>query len=242
MLKFAERYVKDNPGTFANADTAYVLAYSVIMLNVDQHNRQVKRRMTKADFIKNNRGINDNADLPDDFLGAIFDEIHNNEIKMKDDQAKQRSRANAELLSTKDRRTAYLLESKEILRRTQALFSEEKKRHTTFVHATRVEHVKPMFEAAWLPIFASITGPLQDSEDLDMISLCLRAFAHAAHISCIFHMDLQRNAFISTLVKFTNLTSLRDARQPPLRQKHFEAVRALLDIAYLDGNYLKVRA
>ena len=55
MLKFAERYLQGNNMTFASADTAYILAYSVIMLNTDQHNTQVKKRMTKAEFIKNNR-------------------------------------------------------------------------------------------------------------------------------------------------------------------------------------------
>lgn len=56
------------------------------MLNTDLHNPQIKRRMTKDEFIKNNRGINDNANLPDEFLVSIFDEIQNNEIKMKDEQ------------------------------------------------------------------------------------------------------------------------------------------------------------
>ena len=145
----------------------------------------------------------------------------------------------AELLSIKDRRVAFLLESKEILKRTQALFSE-KKRHAVFVHATRVEHVKPMFENAWVAIFASISGPLQDSEDPIMISLCLRAFTHAAHISCIFYMDLPRDAFMTTLVKYTGLSSPRDIKVSALRQKNFEAVRAVLDVTNMDANYLKV--
>lgn len=80
MLKFANRYVMGNPNAFANADTAYVLAYSVILLNTDLYSAQVKKRMTKDDFIKNNRGINDNADLPEEYLNAIYDEIASNEI------------------------------------------------------------------------------------------------------------------------------------------------------------------
>ena len=55
------------------------------MLNTDAHSPQVKKRMTKQDFIKNNRGINDGQDLPEEFLLAVFDEIHNNEIRMKDE-------------------------------------------------------------------------------------------------------------------------------------------------------------
>jgi brefeldin A-inhibited guanine nucleotide-exchange protein len=55
------------------------------MLNTDAHNPQVKKRMTKSDFIKNNRGINDNEDLPEELLSSIFDEIVSNEIRMKDE-------------------------------------------------------------------------------------------------------------------------------------------------------------
>jgi brefeldin A-inhibited guanine nucleotide-exchange protein len=67
------------------ADTAYVLAYSTIMLNTDAHSPQVKKRMTKTDFVKNNRGINDGEDLPEQFLHNIFDDIVSNEIRMKDE-------------------------------------------------------------------------------------------------------------------------------------------------------------
>ena len=41
--------------------------------------------MTKEDFIKNNRGINDGADLPNDLLSLIYDDIVGNEIRMKDE-------------------------------------------------------------------------------------------------------------------------------------------------------------
>ena len=41
--------------------------------------------MTKEEFIKNNRGINDGADLPDELLNAIYDDITTNEIRMKDE-------------------------------------------------------------------------------------------------------------------------------------------------------------
>lgn len=55
------------------------------MLNTDAHNPQVKNRMTKTDFIRNLRGVNDNSDLPEDLLVSIFDDIVNNEIRMKDE-------------------------------------------------------------------------------------------------------------------------------------------------------------
>lgn len=45
MEKFAERYCKCNPKAFTSADTAYVLAYSVILLNTDAHNPMVKNKV-----------------------------------------------------------------------------------------------------------------------------------------------------------------------------------------------------
>lgn len=47
MENFASQFCEGNPDVFANTDTAYVLSYSVIMLNTDAHNPQVKKKMTK---------------------------------------------------------------------------------------------------------------------------------------------------------------------------------------------------
>jgi brefeldin A-resistance guanine nucleotide exchange factor 1 len=38
---FGNHYYEANPSLFRSADAAYVLAYSVIMLNTDRHNAQV---------------------------------------------------------------------------------------------------------------------------------------------------------------------------------------------------------
>lgn len=86
MLKFAERYLLGNPDIFSNADAAYILAYSVILLNTDQHSPQVKNRMTFDAFVMNNAGIDDGKDLPKDFLREIYDEIQSNEIKLQSEQ------------------------------------------------------------------------------------------------------------------------------------------------------------
>ena len=49
---FADHFFKHGnaDGTFANTDAIYVLAYSTIMLNVDQHSGRVKSPMTEHGF------------------------------------------------------------------------------------------------------------------------------------------------------------------------------------------------
>ncbi|KAK4403053.1 ARF guanine-nucleotide exchange factor GNOM [Sesamum angolense] len=51
---FSERYYEQSPQILANKDAALLLSYSLIMLNTDQHNVQVKKKMTEEDFIRNN--------------------------------------------------------------------------------------------------------------------------------------------------------------------------------------------
>lgn len=68
---------------FESADTVYVLAFSIIMLATDLHSAQVKKKMTKENYINMNKGINENKDLPREFLEHIFDQVAESEIKVK---------------------------------------------------------------------------------------------------------------------------------------------------------------
>ena len=94
MEKFAERFTRQNEDVFPSADTAFILAFSVIMLNTDLHNPSIKpeKRMTLEGFIRNNRGISvDGGDLPNDFLEGIFKRIQSTPFSLKeDDDARER--------------------------------------------------------------------------------------------------------------------------------------------------------
>ncbi|KAF9226522.1 hypothetical protein BS17DRAFT_775771 [Gyrodon lividus] len=249
MLKFAERYIAGNSQTpFKNADTIYVLSYSTIMLNTDAHNPHIKNRMTKVDFIRNNRGINDGEDLPEEFLSTIFDEIQDNEIRMKDeiDTAIHLPTAGpglANVLANVGRdfqKEAYMLQSSSIANKTEALFrtlmrSQRRSRAgEQFFSASHFVHVRPMFEVAWIPFLAGLSGPLQNTDDLEVVDLCLDGFKNAIRIACFFDLELERNAFVTTLAKFTFLNNLGE-----MKTKNMEAIKTLLDVAVSEGNNLK---
>jgi brefeldin A-inhibited guanine nucleotide-exchange protein len=248
MLKFAEQFMGNNPsGLFANADTAYILAFSVIMLNTDAHNKNFKqKRMTKAEFVKNNRGINDGKDLPEEFLGEVYDEIQTNEIKMKDEiEAVPAVGAHPGGLAAVGRdlqKEAYFAQSENMSSKTEALLKAMTKqqkrgivRATDHFHtASRLEHVRFMFEVAWMPFLAGISAPLQETDDMDVVNLCLEGLRSAIRIVCLFDMELERNAFVTTLAKFTFLNNLAE-----MKPKNVEAIKSLLEIAVTDGNNLK---
>ncbi|KAH3762395.1 Pattern-formation protein/guanine nucleotide exchange factor [Pelomyxa schiedti] len=70
---------------FENADACYVLAYSCVILNVDQHRAEVKTPMTPSEFVANNRGINNKKDLPEEMLLEIYYDIKSNEMRIPEE-------------------------------------------------------------------------------------------------------------------------------------------------------------
>ncbi|XP_010519703.1 PREDICTED: ARF guanine-nucleotide exchange factor GNL2 [Tarenaya hassleriana] len=78
---FSERFFQQQSSEiFASKDTVHILCYSLIMLNTDQHNPQVKKKMTEDEFIRNNRAINAGKDLPREYLSELFQSISSNAI------------------------------------------------------------------------------------------------------------------------------------------------------------------
>lgn len=260
MLKFANQYVMQNPNAFANADTAYVLSYSVIMLNVDQHSSKVMKRMTKEDFIKNNRGINDNANLPDEYLISIYEEIGRNEIVLDSEREAAATSGTlpqqpsgggiaaglGQALATVGRdlqREAQFQQSEAIAQRSEQLFKNmyrNQRRNGTkagapkFIPASSFKHIGPMFEVTWMSFFSGLSGEMQTAQNLEIIKLCMEGMKLAVRIACLFELEVPRVAFISALRNSTNLNNL-----PEMMAKNVEALKVLLEIAQTEGNLLK---
>ncbi|KAL5455163.1 hypothetical protein PMIN06_004590 [Paraphaeosphaeria minitans] len=258
MLKFAERYITGNPNAYANADTAYVLSYSVIMLNVDQHSKKMKGpRMTPEDFIKNNRGINDGSDLPEDYLRNIYEEIAHKEIVL---ETEQEAAADKGLIQPQQQgglaavgqaligggrdlqREVYVQASEAMANKTEQLYKQllRAQRKTTralpvskFIPASSSKHVGPMFEVTWMPFLTALSGQAQD-HNIEVVRLCVEGIRLAIRISCIFDVESARQAFVAFLARFTNLYNLSE-----MKAKNMEALKVLIEIANTEGNLLR---
>nr|AAM00191.1 guanine nucleotide-exchange protein GEP2 [Oryza sativa] len=245
MEKFAERYCKCNPKAFSSADTAYVLAYSVIMLNTDAHNPMVKNKMSPEDFIRNNRGIDDGKDLPEEFMRSLYERIWKKEIKMKEEEfvpQQQKSTSSNKILGLDNilnivvrKRDSRMETSDDLIKHMQEQFKEKARMsESVFYPATDVVVLKFMVEVCWAPMLAAFSVPLDQSDDEIVISQCLEGFRSAIHVTAAMSMKTQRDAFVTSLAKFTSLHSAAD-----IKQKNIEAIKAILLIADEDGNYLQ---
>ncbi|XP_039014539.1 brefeldin A-inhibited guanine nucleotide-exchange protein 1-like [Hibiscus syriacus] len=247
MEKFAERYCKCNPNSFTSADTAYVLAYSVIMLNTDAHNNMVKDKMTKSDFIRNNRGIDDGKDLPEEYLGALYDQIVKNEIKMNADSSAPHSKqANSlnkllgldgilNLVSWKQTEEKPLGANGLLIRHIQEQFKAKTGKSESVYHVVSdVGILRFMVEVCWGPMLAAFSVTLDQSDDRLATTQCLHGFRYAVHVTAVMGMQTQRDAFVTSAAKFTFLHCAAD-----MKQKNVDAVKAIISIAIEDGNHLQ---
>uniref|UniRef100_A0AAR2KZS3 SEC7 domain-containing protein n=1 Tax=Pygocentrus nattereri TaxID=42514 RepID=A0AAR2KZS3_PYGNA len=238
MEKFAARYLECNQGQtlFASADTAYVLAYSIIMLTTDLHSPQVKNKMTKEQYIKMNRGINDSKDLPEEYLSAIYDEIAGKKISMKETKELTLKSNKQSVASEKQRRLLYNVEMEQMAKTAKALMEAVSHVQAPFTSATHLEHVRPMFKLAWTPFLAAFSVGLQDCDDTEVASLCLEGIRCAIRIACIFTIQLERDAYVQALARFTLLTASSGIAE--MKQKNIDTIKTLITVAHTDGNYL----
>lgn len=265
MEKFAERFTRQNESIFPSPDTAFILGFSVIMLNTDLHNPSIKpeRRMTVESFIRNNKGIANGGDLPEEFLTGIFNRIKEKPFSLKEDDdarekvSKESTRDLFESLFVFDgpaifgssaeekKREKFRKEREEMMVASEQLF---KKRPSDKNHASKhlqeVMHqltdsvspahvARPMFDVTWGPLIGTLSQVLESSSNEASIALCLSGFVYSIRISSHSGMSLARNTFVNSLAKFTTLGSIKE-----MKSKNIECIRTLLSIAIIDGEYL----
>ncbi|GJN23806.1 hypothetical protein PR202_gb11488 [Eleusine coracana subsp. coracana] len=220
---FSDRYYEQTPHAFANKDTALLLSYSIIMLNTDQHNMQVKKKMTEEDFIKNNRNINGGSDLPREMLSDLYHSICRNEIKTTPEQGMgyfEMSPSRWIDLMRKSRST-----SPYIVGDSQPFLDHD------------------MFAVMSGPTIAAIAIVFDHSEHEEVLLTCVDGFLGVAKISAFHHLEDVLDDLVVSLCKFTTLLNASLVEEPVTAfgddLKARLATETLFTIANRYGDYIR---
>ncbi|KAF4659440.1 Brefeldin A-inhibited guanine nucleotide-exchange protein 1 [Perkinsus chesapeaki] len=230
MEKFAEHYCKQNPEAYANADCAYILSFSLIMLNTDLHSSQVKNKMSLDDFKRNNRGINDGADIPDAHLDFLYNEIKNKPFSLDEDEDLRLKLASQQKSAMQPSRRfeLFIKETESIVEKSKEMLS--KKPEDLRAVQDPQEYLGPMFEVMWGSILGTLSQ-LMNSEDesIETIEWCVEGLKHAVRLCAKFDMETERECFVAMLAKYTGL--MRSPFDAPVSTKNIMCIKALLSLA-----------
>ncbi|KAH8117228.1 Sec7-domain-containing protein [Phellopilus nigrolimitatus] len=179
---FAEVYFASKPANIKSQDAVYVLAYSIIMLNTDQHNPQVRKRMTLEDYQRNLRGVNDGSDFPFEFLNAIYESIRKREIVMPEEHTGQ---------------VGFGYAWKELLARTR-LSGPLRRCNSSLFDIT-------MFNSVWRPVIAAIAYAFTTFDDDYTVQCAITGFRQLATLAGHFNLP---EVFDYVVVSLSQVTSL----------------------------------
>ncbi|CAM8909087.1 unnamed protein product [Rhodiola kirilowii] len=220
---FAERYYEQCPHILSNKDAALLLSYSIIMLNTDQHNAQVKRKMTEEDFIRNNRCINAGKDLPKEFLSKLYHSIGENEIQMLPDQG-----AGLPVMTSS---------------RWVSLLQNSKKCSPFIICDSTARLDYDMFTVLSGPSIAAISVVIDNMEQEEVIQACVNGFMNIAKISACYHLNDILDDLVVSLCKFTTLLDPSSAEESILAlvedHKARLATTSVFTIANNYGDYIR---
>lgn len=180
---FANHFFSYNPPEIASTDAAYVLAYSVIMLNTDQHNPQNRKRMTVEDYKRNVRGCNDGKDFPPEYLAAIHESIRKREIILPEEHAGQHGFDYAWKTLMQRSRTAGLT-----------------------ITCNTAKFDREMFKMSWRPMMASLAYAfMMSSADEHVIQHAITGFRQCATLASHFDMPEVFDNIVQSLAPATGL-------------------------------------
>ncbi|SJX61252.1 related to golgi-specific brefeldin a-resistance guanine nucleotide exchange factor 1 [Sporisorium reilianum f. sp. reilianum] len=179
---FASTFFAAKPEGIATEDAVFILAYSVIMLNTDQHNPQNKRRMTVEDYRKNLRGVNGGEDFAPELTGAIYESIRKREIVMPEEHAGQ---------------LGFEYTWKELLRRSRTAGS--------LVACNTTAFDRSMFEASWKPILSSISFAFSTFADEYMVERAISGIRQCGILASEFDLIEVFDFMVHTLASATGL-------------------------------------
>lgn len=228
MEKFAAKFYKDNTNVFATADCAYYLAFSIIMLQTDTHNPQVKKKMGIEGFKKMLKGINGGKDFEENFINDIYKQISEKPISL------------TEFEEEKDKLEAGAKKKTDLFKKeTERMYEEgtqKLKKHQTklYLKICETDHIELMLESIWTALLAMFSLIMEDSEDNNMNNLSVEGLSNCIKLCGMLNLDLQKEALIRAFCKLTNITQGKE-----IKEKHLHCIRAILTLANFDGNYLK---
>jgi golgi-specific brefeldin A-resistance guanine nucleotide exchange factor 1 len=196
VQRFSTKFFEDNRGyhpqttdakklsewfEFQSSDAAYVLTFSIIMLNTDLHNPMVKRKMSVEDFVRNNARVTDSDQLPEAFLAKIYERTAQHELRV----------------------APPIIDAHRYSYRWQEIV-ELSWKSCSLMSLTSLKHA---FLSLWGPAMAAFSVTFDNSNATSLIAHASSGFMAAATAASHYRISEVVDKLIVALTKFTQVLS-----------------------------------
>lgn len=227
VQSFGKQYHKQVPTSgLKSSDAAYVLAFSVIMLNTDLHNSQNKRKMTLEDFARINRNTNEGDPMPPELLSSIYGAISSDEFKISSECS----------ASDLGHQTVFWTNLLDVSRKPLG-----KPVDTKIMMADLYCLRKEMFKDCWGPSLGAISNILNVSTNPRTVKNAVETLKVVAELSYKFKIDGVIDQILESLSRYT--AALTSDSKPLLAYggsiKARASVEAIFKIADMYGDSIK---
>lgn len=213
--QFSAKYVEDqhyNPerdgleieGDYStiqpDADSVFVLSYSVIILNTDFYNPQVKKHMTFEDYTLNLKGCNNQKDFPLWYLDKVYCSIRDKEIVMPEEHHGS-ERWFDDSWNNLIAATTVVTEAHEVSKcesYVQSLGPNQ-----------LIQFDKAIFESVGSSIIETLFKIFEVASDDHIATRMLTTLDKCSNLASLFELGDIYNDVITTMAKFTTLTGER---------------------------------
>ncbi|RXH74567.1 hypothetical protein DVH24_029288 [Malus domestica] len=195
----------------------YSFFATLIMLNTDQHNPQVKKKMTEEEFIRNNRAINGGKDLRREYLSELFQSISNNAITLF-------GQSSMTVLMKPSRWIELMNRSKTVQPFILCDFDRRLGRD--------------MFACIAGPSVAAISAFFEQAEEQELLHECIEGLFSVARIAQ-YGLEDTLDELIATFLRFTTMLNPYDSAEETLFafSKYLKPRMATLAIFTIANNF-----
>jgi Sec7 domain len=227
ISNFAHAYYKYSD-FIKNESAAYILAFSLIMLNTDLHTPSVKTKMPVESYIRNLLGVNDNENFPEEYLKDLYVSIKSDPIEAKE---VIRSIENHDIADMASKWGKILLRSKNT--GNYWMLNE-------FLRQPAGENEKLMFELLWESgLLGTLTSAIECANTSTSISHLRQLTIECSKVSSYFNMKEYIQKLMSVLCQYfcRNTDSVAQLYSTP---KAFNILEAAVGSAMVSKNHLSV--
>lgn len=183
LQKFADHYMKSGEKVEKDSDSAFILAYAVLMLNTDHYSPTLKRRMDYESFKRNVQGVDKN--IPNEYVQAIFDGITSQEIIMPEEHDTD--------------------ETFELSWRESVLSQQPASEYQA--HNDHAEIVKAIFDITWRPIVSTLSFVFATATDDLVFRRVISGFHQLAILATRYKSQQALTHIIASLSQISALAS-----------------------------------